>query len=150
MVVEQIELAVVRHIAEVERHIAEVELQIAVAELHIEEVGHHTEEAEHHTEGVERHTEEAAHRSFAVGEEQERALENQIPANLPLEQVQVPEAELERAPPAVEEDGCNFANRLGCYWRRNRPPAQERLYLGFRRDHVAEPAKHVEFLRGLA
>ena len=143
MVVEQIELQVVRHIADVERHIVEVELHIAEVGLHIVEVGLHTEEVEHHTE-------EVAHRSSAVGEEQAQA--NQILANLPLEQVQarVPEAEQVRVPPAVEGDGCNFANRLGCYRRRNRPPAQEPLYLGFRRDRVAEPAKHDEFLRGLA
>ena len=143
MAVEQIELEVVRHIAEVEHHIAEAGLHIAEAGLHTEEVGHHIEEAEHRTE-------EVAHHSLAAAEEQ--ALANQILANPPLEQeqVRVPELARDHVPPAVEEDGCNFANRLGCCQRMNRPRALVQLNLGFRRDRVAEQARHVEFLRGLA
>ena len=136
-----------RRIVEVERRIVEVEHCIAEVELHIAEVELHIEEVEHHTAGAAHHTEEVA----AAVEEPEKV--NQIRANLPL--VEAQELELEevvlRGHPVVEEDGCNFAGRLGCYRCTIRPRAQDQLCSGFHhRDRAAGPTRHVGCLHGLA
>ncbi len=157
MVVEHIVEEEVLHTAEVVLHTGEEEphtVAAVVVALHIEVVERHTVEEEHHTEVealhievvVERHTVEEEHQSLA----EERGQANrQIQANLGPVQEQVPEEVhvtlvVEVVRPV---DGCAKMGRRFLGGRMGRSLEQEQLCLDYRRDHVAETARHVGYPR---